>query len=112
MAVFNPVVVTSEMMDQTHTKGNMVTFTCQATSEPISNNIISWYFNGIPVNESNKYHISTQQLLNYATVTNTLTIMSVESSDVGTYTCYATNGKSTDNSSAVLSVSGMYISNC
>ena len=95
-------------MDQTHTKGDVVTFTCQATSEPISNDII-WSFNGIPVNESNKYHISTQPL-NYTTITNTLTIMNVESSDVGTYTCYATNGESMDMSSAVLSVNGMYIS--
>ena len=109
-AGFNPVVVTSEMMDQTHTKGDVVTFTCRATSEPISNNIISWYFNAIPVNESNKYHISTQRLLNYATVTNILIIMSVESSDVGTYTCYATNEKSTDMSFAVLSVSGKQFS--
>ena len=95
------------MMDQTHTKGDVVTFTCQTTSEPISNNI-SWYFNGAPLNESNKYHTSTQ-LLNYTTITNTLTIMSVESSDVGTYTCYVTNGRSTDMSSAVLSVKGMHV---
>ena len=105
MVIFNPVVVTSKIMDQTHTKGDVVMFTCQATSEPISNSII-WSFNSIPVNESNKYHISTQ-LLNYTTITNTLTIMSVDSSDVGTYTCHAANGESTDMSSAVLSVNGM-----
>ena len=96
------------MMDQTHTKGDMVTFTCQTASEPISNNI-SWHFNGVLVSESNKYHVSTQ-LLNYTTAINTLTIMSVESSDVGTYTCYATNEKSTDMSFAVLSVSGKQFS--
>ena len=95
------------MMDQTHIKGDAVTFTCQTTSEPISK--ISWNFNGAPLNESNKYHTSTQPV-NYTTITNTLTIMSVESSDVGTYTCYATNGRSTDISSAVLSVNGMYVS--
>ena len=36
--VFNHVVVTSKMMVQTHTKGDMVTFACQTTSEPVSNN--------------------------------------------------------------------------
>ena len=95
------------MVDQTYTKGDVVTFTCQTSSEPVSDKI-SWYFNGVPLNESNKYHTSTQ-LVNYTTVTNTLTIMSVESSDVGTYTCYATNGRSTDVSSAVLSVNGKQI---
>ena len=105
---FNPVVVTSKIIDQTHTKGDVVTFTCQATSEPISKISLQWHFNGAPLNESNKYHTSTQ-LLNYTTITNTLTIMSVESSDVGTYTCYATNGSSTDMSSAVLSVKGMHV---
>ena len=37
---------------------------------------------------------------------NSITIMSVESSDVGTYTCNATNVVSSDNSSGVLTVNG------
>ena len=92
------------MIDQVHTAGDEVTFTCQATSEPIST--IQWYFNDIPLNESDKYEISTE-LLNYNNKTSELTVKRVESSDVGTYTCYAVNGISVDNSSGVLSVNGM-----
>ena len=50
-------------MNQVHTKGNAVTFICQATSEPISS--IDWYFNGIPMNQSDKYQISTELLKYY-----------------------------------------------
>ena len=92
------------MIDQVHTAGDEVTFTCQATSEPIST--IQWYFNDIPLNESDKYEISTE-LLNYNNKISELTVKRVESSDVGTYTCYAVNGISVDNSSGVLSVNGM-----
>jgi len=99
------IAVTSKMMDETHSKGDAATFVCQATSEPISN-IIHWNFNGIPIIKSDKYQISTNQF-NYTTITNTLTVMSVESSDVGTYTCSVSNGRSADTSSAVLSVNGM-----
>ena len=91
-------------MDQVQTKGNAVTFTCQATSEPISS--IDWYFNGIPVNQSDKYQISTE-VLKYNSRISTLRVNSLESSDVGTYTCYAANGESTNSSSGVLSVNGM-----
>ena len=93
------------MMDQTLTRGAEATFVCQATSEPISN-IIHWNFNGIPINESDKYRKSTE-LLNYTATDNTLTVMSIESSDVGTYTCSVSNGRSADTSSGVLSVNGM-----
>ena len=101
------IVVISEMMDQGHAKGDRAIFICQATSEPISN-ITHWYFNGTPINKSDKYQPSTDQL-NYATITNTLTVMSVEPSDVGTYTCNVSNGRSADTSSAVLSVYGRYL---
>ena len=51
-------------------------------------------------------HIITEMSLNTTTISNTLTIMSVESSDVGTYTCNATNVVSSDTSSGVLTVNG------
>ena len=92
------------MIDQVHTAGDEVNFICQATSELIST--IRWYFNDNPVNESDKYEISTK-LLNYNNKTSELTVKRVESSDVGTYTCYADNGISVDESSGVLSVNGM-----
>ena len=88
------------MMDKSHIEGDKAKFICQATSEPISN-IIQWYFNDIPINDSDKYQISTE-LLNYTTITYTLTVMNVESSDVGTYRCNVSNGRSADTNSGVL----------
>ena len=98
--------ISPEVTDQTQNEGDTASFTCQATSEPVA--IISWYFNGALVNnETNmdKYDIS-QLSLNTTTISNTLTIMNVESSDVGTYICNATNVISTDISSGVLTVNG------
>ena len=97
--------ISPEVMDQTEDEGDTASFTCQATGEPVPT--ISWYFNGAPVDEANtmKYTISMMSL-NTTTINNTLTIMSVESSDVGTYTCNATNVVSNDTSSGVLTVNG------
>ena len=91
-------------MDQTQNQQDNASFTCQISSEPVAN--ISWYFNGALVNnETNmdKYDMS-QLSLNTTTISNTLTIMNVESSDVGTYTCNATNVISTSHSSGVLTL--------
>ena len=92
-------------MDQTENEGYTASFGCQATSQPASN--ISWYFNGIIVDEANtmKYTISMMSL-NTTTISSTLTIMNVQSSDVGTYTCNATNVVSSNASSGVLTVNG------
>ena len=93
------------MIYQAQDEGDMVFFICQATGAPVP--IISWYFNGGSVNKSNtmKYTISMMSL-NTTTINNTLTIMNVQSSDVGTYTCNATNVISSDTSSGVLTVNG------
>ena len=94
-------------MDQTSNEGDTASFTCQATSEPVPT--ISWYFDGVAVNEINTMKYTTSEVtLNITTISNTLTIMSVESSDVGTYTCNATNVVSSDTiaSSGVLTVNG------
>ena len=100
-----PLVIIPEVMDQTHNEGDNASFTCQASSEPVPT--ISWYFNGSPVDEDNtiKYIISIMSL-NTTTISNTLTIMSVESSDVGTYMCRATNVLSSGTSSGILTVNG------
>ena len=94
-----------EVMYQTQNEGDTSSFTCQATGEPVPT--ITWYFSGAPVDEVNtmKYMISMTPL-NTTTISNTLTIMNVESSDVGTYTCNATNGVSSVTSSRVLTVNG------
>ena len=94
------------VMNQAINEGNTASFTCQATSNPVS--IINWYYNGAPVNnepDMGKYIIS-QSSLNATTIINTLMITNVQSSDVGTYTCNATNVVSTDTSSGVLTVNG------
>ena len=96
---------TIELMDETQNEGGIASFTCQADGDPLPT--ISWYFNGAPLDESNtaKYMITERQI---STTTNTdiLNIMSVQSSDVGTYTCNATNVVSSDTSSGVLTVNG------
>ena len=96
-------------MDQTKNTGEMASFICQATGNPIP--YISWYFNNVLIsNETNvdKYNI-TQSTLNTTTISSTLTIYSLESSDVGTYICNATNVISTITSSGVLTVNGEWL---
>ena len=92
-------------MDQVENEGSTAYFICQVTGEPVPS--INWYFNGVPVDEANtmKYKI-TMMSLNTTTIKNTLIIMNVESSDVGTYSCNATNVLSTDVRSGVLTVNG------
>ena len=89
-------------MDITQTEGGIASFTCQADGDPLPT--IRWYFNGAPLDESNtaKYMITERQI----STTINLDIMNVQSSDVGTYTCNATNVVSSDTSSGVLTVNG------
>ena len=90
-------------MDQTQNEGDTASFTCQATGEPVPT--ISWYFNGVLLVNGMK-HMIPMMSLNTTTINSTLTIMNVQSSDVGTYTCNTTNVVSTDTSSGVLTVNG------
>ena len=92
-------------MDQRIFEGNTASFACQVTDQPVPT--ITWYFNGTPVDEANKMkYIISMMSLNTTTISSTLTIMNVQSSDVGTYTCNATNVVSSDTSSGVLTVNG------
>ena len=78
-----------------------VTFSCEATGEPIPT--ISWLFN--ISNDTNKYNIS--EFVNGTVVTSVLAIQNVQScSNVGTYTCEATNSIGRDRKSAVLTEKG------
>ena len=104
--IFVAVAIALKLLDQVQDEGTTASFTCEATGEPVPT--ISWYFNGAPVNNDtnvDKYDIS-ETSVNTTTINSTLTIMSVESSDVGTYTCNATNVVSSDTSSGVLTVNG------
>ena len=91
------------MLDQTQNEGGTASFTCQATGEPVPT--IDWYFNNSLLANGTKHTIS-ETSVNTTTVSSMLTIMSVESSDVGTYTCNATNVVSSDTSSGVLTING------
>jgi len=97
-------------MDGTQNEGDTASFTCQVTGKPIPT--VTWYFNDGLLHETNtmKYTISMMSL-NITTISNTLTVMNVVSSDMGTYTCNATNVISTDISSGVLTVNGEYYFN-
>ena len=96
------------MEDQVKNEGDIATFICQAIGEPFPN--ITWLFNNVTVNTNanmNKYNITqTQSSVENSNVINTLKILSVESTDVGTYTCIAINLISSDLSSGILTVNG------
>ena len=97
-------IIVVGVKDQTQDEDDSVDFTCQATGKPVPS--ISWYFNDVPVNMStDKYSITTMSV-NVTSNSSRLVVNSVQSSDVGTYTCKATNILSTDISYGVLSVNG------
>ena len=96
------VLINNEIRNQSQN----VTFLCQAVGEPVPD--ISWYFNGVMINvsdNSSKYMIMSRSL-NITTTENTLTVYNVTSSDVGTYTCNATNVVGSDSTNGHLQVNG------
>ena len=71
---------------------------------------ISWYFNDVVINvsdNSSKY-MSMSRSLNITTTENTLTVYNVTSSDVGTYTCNASNVIGSVTSSGILTVTSEF----
>ncbi|XP_065884496.1 uncharacterized protein [Dysidea avara] len=97
---FSPEILIA-IIDSTDEGRDLVTFTCQATSEPVPT--ISWYFNDaiINVSDTSKYIIMPTSI-NTTTTDNTLTVYNLTSSDVGTYTCNATNTLGSDTSHVCL----------
>ena len=95
-------------MDEIQDEGDTASFTCQATGEPVPT--ISWYFNGTLL-ANGAAHTISETSINTTAINSILTIMSVELSDAGTYTCNATNVVSSDTSSGVLTVNGEFIFN-
>ena len=84
-------VILSEITDFSDERRDTVNLTCQAVGEPVPD--ISWYFNGVMINVSDngsKYMV-TSKLINTTTAKNTLTIYNAVPSDVGVYTCTASN---------------------
>ena len=100
-----PPSIILEVVDLIENETEAALFSCQATGEPVPT--FSWYFNDVPVDitDTTKYTVSVTSL-NVTTNSSRLTIMSVQSSDVGTYTCNVTNVVSSDTSSGVLTVNG------
>ena len=97
-------VITSEITDLSDSGTDLANFSCQAVGEPVPD--ISWFFNGVIINvsdNSSKYMIVSRSL-NITTTENTLTVYNVTSSDVGVYTCTATNIIGSDTSN-----NGMYV---
>ena len=95
-------------MDEIQDEGDTASFTCQATGEPVPT--IGWYFNGTLL-ANGATHTISETSVNTTTIYSILTIMIVELSYVGTYTCNATNVVSSDTSSGVLTVNGEFIFN-
>ena len=91
-------------MDQAENESAIASYTCQADGEPLPT--ISWYFNGDPLGPFNttKYMFTSRPFAK--SVMSVLNIRDLELSDVGTYTCNATNVVSSDTSSGVLTVNG------
>ena len=95
--------ISPEVMNKAQNEGDTASFTCQATGEPVPT--ISWYFSGVLL-VNGMEHMILMMLLNTTTISSTLTIMNVQSSDMGIYTCNATNVVSSNTSSGVLTVNG------
>ena len=107
----DPPTVQVQQSSYSVNTGNTVTLACTVSSSlPITN--VYWQRNiggsgtTITTTNTNKYSGST-------TTTPSLTIFSVQQSDVGTYTCYGSNRVGTDQSSTTLSVTGgIYFIGC
>ena len=101
-----PVVaptISPEVLDQIQDVGGTASFTCQATGEPVP--IISWYFRGDLFVNGGRLTISETEV-NTTTINSRIIISNAESSDVGTYTCNATNVISSVTSFGVLTING------
>ena len=91
--------ISPEVMSQAANEGSNAFFSCQAVGQPVPT--ISWYFNDTVLEQADT--------MKYIITNNSLDIVNVESSDVGTYTCFATNLVSSDTSSGVLTVNGEFL---
>ena len=101
-AVFPSIEISVNNEIRNHTEN--VTFLCWSVGEPVPD--ISWYFNDVMINvsdNSSKYMIVPRSL-NITTTENTLTVYNVTSSDVGTYSCNASNIIGSVMSSGILTV--------
>ena len=101
-------MISPALLNQTLHAGDTAIFTCQVNGTPLPN--IIWYFNGVSVKTANtmKYEIS-ETSFNPTFKESRLAINNVELSEMGVYTCNATNLISSDISSGVLTVNGEWL---
>ena len=99
-----PAEVIDNVPDFLENGTNPVTFSCQATGEPVPN--ITWYFNSIMINTSNTSKYNKSSSINGNAITSVFIIMDIKLSDVGNYTCYAENMFGVDRDVGVLVVNG------
>ena len=99
-----PPVILTEITDSTDVGTDKANFSCQAVGEPVPD--IIWYFNDIMINalDDSSKHTIVSRSLNMTTCESILTVYNVTSSDVGTYTCTASNVGGSDTSNY-----GMYV---
>jgi len=95
--------VIPEVISQIAYEGDTALFTFQATGIPLPD--VTWYFNSVPVDETNtmKYMIS-EMSFNPTAKNSTLTVLGLESSNMGTYTCNAVNSFSSKSGSGLLTI--------
>ena len=101
--VVQPEII-NNVTDLLENEINPITFICKANGEPAPN--ITWYFNSIMIDISNTSKYNIFDSLNGTVVTSSLTIINAQSSDVGTYTCFAKNIIGTEQNSGILTVNG------
>lgn len=86
-------VILSEITDLSDENSNTVNFTCIANGQPAPS--IYWHFNDVMISHSNSNYMIVSESINLTTIS-TLTIFNAISSDVGVYTCNATNTLGSD----------------
>ena len=99
--------ILGEVTDVLENETDPVTFSCEATGEPVP--VISWYLNDVMINVSDISKHNVSDRLNGIVITSYLTIVNAQSSDVGTYSCHAENFIGIDRSSGTLTINGNYI---
>ena len=93
----NPVIL-SEITGLSDEGRDMVNFTCKAFGDPVPD--ISWSFNDVMINvsDNNNKYMTVSESINITTTASTLTIHNSTVSDVGIYSCTASNVHGNDTS--------------
>ena len=103
----SPPTATVNVPAYSQTTGNTITLDCVVSSPNSALQSVSWTFNNGASTQIITQFSNTAKYSGSTTTTPSLTIFNLASSDVGTYTCTATNTVGTGTSSpTTLSVTG------